>query len=317
MSTTPRIKKNQFQQPVQFANEFIESRYIFSALELDIFCRVVHHAQFTKQSTFELKFDVLQDDADSKSNNAIAEILKAFKNLLSNPVTIYDNDSQTYTMANVVSGVKINKKTRRIHVNMDPFLLPYLFQVANKYTTIELSSLLKMRSVYAKRIYLMVAQFRSTKVFTITLEELRNRLALTGKYEVYADFRKRVLTPALAQINEFTELNVSIADVEYSLRKVDTLTLTIGNKTEFAEIVDDNKQIAWMIGCGLSNWQIENCYICKTPAELRPILYKAYLRMIDKNKPAIENKAAYLVTMLQKEGINMRGAMPRQLAIPG
>lgn len=311
------MKKNTFKEPVQFANEFVESRYIFSALELDVFCRVVRHVQLSKQSSIELKFDVLESDAESKSHNAINEILRAFKNLLSNPVTIYDQDAQCYIMANVVSGVKVNKKTRRIHINMDPFLLPFLQNVSSKYTTIELSSLLKLRSMYAKRIYLMAAQFRASKVLAMHLDELRERLGLQNKYPVYADFKKRVIAPAMAQINEYTELQIDIADLEYNSRRIETITWTIANKNEYEAIVDDTKQIKWMIACGMSDWQIDNAYICKTPAELRPILYKAFLRFVDKNKPAVENKAAYLVTLLAREGINMRGAMPRQLAIPG
>lgn len=309
-------KKNQFVEPVKFANEFVESRYILSALELDIFCRIVRQVQYKKQTTLELKFDVLEDP-QNKSNNAVAEILKAVKNLLSTPITIYDPDAQVYTMANVLSGAKIYKKTQRMQINLDPFLVPYLHDVATNYTTIELQALLRMSSIYAKRIYLMTAQFRSTKVLTINVDELRERLGLQNKYNVYADFKKRVIAPAVEQINNYSELQIDIAEVEYNLRKVDRITFSVKNKNDFEAVADDNKQIAWMISCGLSNWQIDNCYICKTPNELRPILYRAYLRFKDRNKPHIENKAAYLVALLAKEGISMRGALPMQLAIPG
>lgn len=309
-------KKNQFIAPVKFANEFVESRYCCSALELDLIVRIVRQVQYTKKTSLELKFSDVQNP-DNKSNNAISEILKACKNLLSTPITIYDQDAHIYTMANILSGVRIYRKTQRIQVNLDPFLLPYLHDVAVGYTTIELNAILAMRSIYAKRIYMMAAQFRSTKVLSIALDELRQRLELGDKYQVYNDLKKRVIAPALEQINKLSELNIAIVDVEHDVRRVERINFKVHNKNEFEAVVDDNKQIQWLIRCGLSNWQIENCYICKTPAELRPILYKAYLRIIDKNKPAIENKAAYLVTILAKEGINMRGAMPRQLAIPG
>lgn len=161
----------------------------------------------------------------------------------------------------------------------------------------------------------MAAQYRATKIFSIDLAELRARLCLDDKYKVYQDFKKRVLMPAVDEINRHAEFSIELSGVEKTGQAAERLQFTMRQKQAFAAVVDDTKQMMFMIKNGLSNWQIENCYLTKTPAEMAPILYGIYLRLNDKNKAHINNRGAYLTKVLSGHGINMSQAQPRSLKI--
>jgi plasmid replication initiation protein len=309
------MKKSETRNPVYLDNELITARYQYTALEIDIICRVIKAVNQQKNATIEFKVEAFIDDAATNSNNTYNQIYKALKKLLSNPMEIWDTRAHTWTAANIISGARVNKKTGKIEINIDPFLLPYLSGLTQKYTVLEMGSILAMRSVYAKRIYLMACQYRTTGIFAINVDQLRERLCIVDKYQVYQDFKKRVLNPALIEINKYAEFTIDLQAVEKAGQAVDRLSFAIKKKEAFAAIVDDAKQIKFLINNGLANWQIENCYMTKTPAEMAPILYAIYLRLQDKNKAHINNRGAYITKTLSGHGINMSKALPMQLKI--
>ncbi len=59
----------------------------------------------------------------------------------------------------------------------------------------------------------------------ITIEWMKERTGLTGKYPVYKDFKKRVLDPAVDIINANTNLSVTYEGIK-SGRKIESVVFT-------------------------------------------------------------------------------------------
>ena len=74
----------------------------------------------------------------------------------------------------------------------------------------ELKQISPLTSIYAIRLYELLIRWRSTGKLYISIDELRSKLGLIeDEYKKMGDFKKRVLTVALNQINKFTDITVS------------------------------------------------------------------------------------------------------------
>jgi len=78
---------------------------------------------------------------------------------------------------------------------------PYLLQLQGNFTSAELTQFLKLRSVYAHRIYWLLKEHANFGYRWIGVDELRNMLGLTTEYEGRFDhFRARVLDPVQREL---------------------------------------------------------------------------------------------------------------------
>lgn len=92
-------------------------------------------------------------------------------------------------------------------------VVPLITRLEERYTEYELKQVSGLQSEYAIRLYELLIQWRSVgKVPPMSLQEFRNKVGvLDGQYKEMSDFKKRVLTLALNQINEHTDI---IADYD-------------------------------------------------------------------------------------------------------
>lgn len=96
-----------------------------------------------------------------------------------------------------------------------PDVLPYLIQLKNKFTQLELQELAKISgSFYSFRIFLLMLEWKDKGVVYKRIDDLRKEFGLQDKYHKFKDFRRWVLDTAVAEINEKTDWQVS-----YTLKK--------------------------------------------------------------------------------------------------
>jgi len=95
----------------------------------------------------------------------------------------------------------------RIELRFGKDILPYLTGLQREFTRYALSDVAKMTSAYGIRLYELLAQWPDGHR-EVAVEDLRRWLQLEDRYPLMADLRRWVLEPAVAQINEFSPLNV-------------------------------------------------------------------------------------------------------------
>ncbi|MWN32304.1 MULTISPECIES: RepB family plasmid replication initiator protein [unclassified Gilliamella] len=88
-------------------------------------------------------------------------------------------------------------------------IIPYLFDLKNKFTKYKLSNISTFKSVYSIRLYELLAQYKVIKARNIEVSELREILLLDDKYTRSFDFKKRVLEKAVNELNEKSDLSIS------------------------------------------------------------------------------------------------------------
>lgn len=137
----------------------------------------------------------------------------------------------------------INKQKGTVQIRLDEDLKPYLLQLKSNYTQYEWLWTLRFHSKYSYRLFDLVNSIHyhdlETYERTYTLEELRKQLGLdvdkTKKqklYKTYNAFKTRVLDPAVEEINQYTNKNVSYVPIKNG-RSVEKIRLIITTKDTF------------------------------------------------------------------------------------
>lgn len=127
--------------------------------------------------------------------------------------------------------VRTNKKSGIAKIKIDEDLVPYLFDLGQKFTQYQLYNILAMKSAFSVRIYELMKSYAFQKAKIFDLEELKKLLMVADvkSYKNFADFKKRVLEVAQREINEFTDLEISFEPITHG-RKVIKVVFYIKQK---------------------------------------------------------------------------------------
>lgn len=119
-----------------------------------------------------------------------------------------------------------------IQIRLDNDMKPFLLQLKANFTSYELIWTLRFRSKYAIRLYELIKSihFHELEEYrrTYKLDELK---ALLGAetHKTYQHFRTRALVPAVDEINELSDKNVSFEAIKKG-RAVDQISFVISSK---------------------------------------------------------------------------------------
>lgn len=119
-------------------------------------------------------------------------------------------------------------------------VVPLITRLEERYTEYELKQVSGLQSEYAIRLYELLIQWRSVgKVPAMTLQEFRSKVGvLDGQYKEMSDFKKRVLTLALTQINEHTDIIADYDQVKTG-RKVTGISFHFKHKPTAKLVAED------------------------------------------------------------------------------
>lgn len=196
-----------------------------------------------------------------------------------------------------------------VTIAIDSRLRPYLFELKKNFTTFGLSTAIALNSIYSKRLYEMLCQFRSTGILRIGLKELKERFCLinedgTEKFERWVSFESKVLLMAKTEINEKADFTIEY-ELKKSNRKVVGIDFTITKKDNSEQkpepiVIKEEKQeskdprfdrtVERLTNYGMSSQQVNSIIKSNQIDRIVKVLYD-----IDCNKEKIANTSAFLV----------------------
>ena len=191
--------------------------------------------ELTAETGVELTVSAFKDLTDANGESSYDELKKAVKRLYNRSVMILNPDpedpSLTETETRWVSSINYYKNEGRVRVFFAPKILPYLSNLQSNYTAYFLKHVAKFRSSYSIRLYEMLIQWKSVGSTEIEVDELRQLWVLENKYPAMCDLKKRVIEPALRDINEYSNLWVKVGQRKRG-RRVHSLQFRFGLKKQ-------------------------------------------------------------------------------------
>jgi|GEM_PF-734241 len=178
----------------------------------------------------EMKISDFCELAGIKSKNMYKEIEKISTELMQKVLQIRKENS--LMVVSWLSYAEYFYREGKIVLRFDPALKPYLLNLKEKFTQINLSQLLSFKSFYSVRMYELLYQYISIGERNIKVDEIKSNLGIEKeKYKSYADLKKYVVLTALKEINEKSDIQVGFEEVKNG-RKVTALNFQITHKVK-------------------------------------------------------------------------------------
>jgi plasmid replication initiation protein len=177
-------------------------------------------AVLTDQYRFEISAAEIVDLAGLESfSNAYRDLKKAAEKLYERSVVIDDpdpNNSQiTQRKTRWISSIDYVPGEGKLVLSFSFGIIPYLSQLSREFTKYKLKHVARFESVYSIRLYELLVQWSTVGQREIEVEWLKKQFQVGDKYDRLGDLKKRVIDPAVAEINEHSNLLV-----KYGQRKI-------------------------------------------------------------------------------------------------
>lgn len=159
------------------------------------------------------------------------ELKEITKDLMSKSIEIPRADGG-WLFANWISSAEYQKGEGVIALSFSPKLKPYLLQLKNTFTTYRLSNILSLKSTYSIRLYELMKKWQHLGTWSCSVENFKEKMGIENKkYPRYANLKARVLNPAIQEVNEKTDVFISLKEIKKG-RSVDKIEFTIRHAPE-------------------------------------------------------------------------------------
>ena len=97
-------------------------------------------------------------------------------------------------------------------VNINQFIMPALLTLGKGFVQYKRESVFLLNAFYSVHLYIRLCRFLDKHHWRVSLTELRSLLK-AETYDRYSNFKQRVLTPAVQEINDRTDIIVTVEEV--------------------------------------------------------------------------------------------------------
>ena len=124
-----------------------------------------------------------------------------------------DENTERYTV--VFTQIENDKKNGTLRIKINPDFYEF-FLPRSKYTYFSLMEFVSLKTMYSKRLFIMLKQFRTTGCRRISVESFREYMgADCDAYDNYAHLKRRVLLPAMNELTEKGYIkNLSVEEIK-------------------------------------------------------------------------------------------------------
>lgn len=219
------------------SNALVEASYRLSVYEqriiLACIAQVRRDKPLTDQQLYAVSAQQIADMTGTQLGTAYQNLKAASERLFERRVTLHEapngKGSDKVRLTRWVQTVEYREAEGMVALRFGTDMVPYLSQLTEQFTRYALADVARMDSAHAIRLYELLCQWRDTGEREVSIEWLREAFQLEGKYPAIKDFKRRVIEPAVEQINELSPLWVKW-DQRKTGRRVSHLTFTFGEK---------------------------------------------------------------------------------------
>lgn len=216
MLYTPRMEAPNHSYLIAKANKLIEAAYRLTLAEQRLLLAVI--AQIDSRPTgdriqdlsFEVSAGTIADLFEVPQKQSYELLRDAAERIAERWVVIEHPDPDTPALASTrtrwISAIDYLPSEGRIRLFLAPKIMPYLTQLAGEFARYKLKHVSAMTSVYAIRLYELLIQWQMQGEREVAVEWLKARFAVPDGYSRLFDLKRRVIEPAVEQINAHSNL---------------------------------------------------------------------------------------------------------------
>jgi plasmid replication initiation protein len=242
MAKPTTLKPGQF---VVKSNDLVEARYRLSLQESHVVLWLLTQIKPDDEGfkNHQLKVEDFANMVGLRVDAQYEELKKTTLRLMQRVMQIRDPNKKKLIQVSWLSSAVYEDGKGYVALRFDPELKPYLLQLKSQFTKIDIADTMKFKSVYAVRIFELLAQHASIGKRETSIDELRAWCGIKkSEYALYADLKRDVINRAKTEINAKTGYEVDYKEIKES-RKVVGLNWTINKKTHFEKAQSEKAAI--------------------------------------------------------------------------
>ena len=177
----------------------------FNAKQMDLFFALCARMKDKGLENIRFSFEELKELSDYKmtaTNAFVADLEKLYKDMLNLSYRTENDDEIEYFV--LFNGFKIDKKQKFVEVRVNQDLDYIINGLTTEFSKFELSAFTSIRSTYAKTLFRLLMQYRSTGYYIVNIEDFRELLDVPTSYQMF-NIDQRILKPAMKELNNYFE----------------------------------------------------------------------------------------------------------------
>lgn len=159
-----------------------------------------------KDNSFTVTADQFAKIFNIDTANVYKQLEEASKELAER--WLRTNDGKYREQFRWVFGVRYHDNEGKVTLGFSPWVVPYLTSLQKQFTSLRLSQVANLKSIYSIRLLEFLTQFKSTGKFIIDLSRFKERLGIESEYKRFYNLKMRVIEPAVKELREKSNLAV-------------------------------------------------------------------------------------------------------------
>ncbi|BDD07527.1 replication initiation protein [Aureibacter tunicatorum] len=214
---------NYFNYKVVKSNKIVNSKQSFSLDQFRMLALLSSKITENDDEFCEHEISILdilgKNSSDKVSGQQYNRVRQAAEDLINSSISIeFNNVWRAYSLITYAEGAKgRGYVTLKFSSDVKPFFL----NLKKRYTSYFLRDVLMFKHAPSFRIYeLMKQYYPQIKVREIEVGRLRELLGFENKYKLYGNFKTKVLSPAIKEINKLSDISVNFVENKKSKRVI-------------------------------------------------------------------------------------------------
>lgn len=219
-------------------NEFITAKYDLSLVENRIFIIILYKLQ--KENNGNMTCYISQQEFKQlighKGSQSIPGIKKILEDMMNSKVHFvegkYNKKGNIWGQYNLLNGFEYDDEldTFKISCSTRVYEILTSYRNSNGYTPINLKVYIELKNPNSQRLYDLLRLWSNTKsLISYEIDEIRELLMLEDKYNKYSDLKKRVITPAVNELNDTDMFDIDFTEKKKG-KKVHAIDFTVKDK---------------------------------------------------------------------------------------
>ena len=175
----------------------------FDSVEMNLFFSICAKMKDKGLSKVQFTFEDLRDLSAYKptSIKRFSDDLEAVYNKMLQ-LTYRTEEAGIREKFVLFTGYRIDENNQTVDISVNPELAYIINELSTVFTKFELQEFTGIRSSYAKTMYRLLKQYRSTGFYKVKIEDFREILAIPNSYQM-SDIDKQVLKPIKNELSTY------------------------------------------------------------------------------------------------------------------
>ena len=211
-------------------NLLIQAKYSLTLVENKVFTLILYKLQKDNRGIYSCSINQEEFKSILKKtkNTTVSGIRDILDKLKHKDIFIKEVDKNIWHDYTLIGGFSFDENTKTFHIEALPKIYDLLKNYySNGYTPINLFVTLGMNNYYGQRLYDLLRLWSGTKhVINYKVDYLKECLQLTNKYTNFKDFKRRVILPAIKELNDTGYFEIDFKENKVG-RKVDSIDFIV------------------------------------------------------------------------------------------